>query len=121
MSLYVVCRWVCGVLQVVGTPEYMAPEVLQEDQPYGPKADIWSAGVVLYVALSGIPPFWASSRQTLAESILNKDVSFKSAKWAHASAECKDLITKMLAKDPRHRISATEILSHPWIKQHCDD
>lgn len=86
----------------------MAPEVL--NQSYGPEADIWSAGVVMYIVLSGIPPFWASSRHTVAECIMKKDVSFRSAKWANVSEECIDLIGRMLIKDPKQRISATEIL-----------
>ncbi|CAI5465117.1 unnamed protein product [Closterium sp. Yama58-4] len=102
--------------EVLGTPEYMAPEVLL--QSYGPEADIWSAGVVLYILLCGVPPFWASSRKCVAEAILKGSVSFKSAKWANASEECKELVRRMLTKDPRERITALEILDHPWIRRY---
>lgn len=102
--------------EVLGTPEYMAPEVLL--QSYGPEADIWSAGVVLYIVLCGVPPFWASSRQEVAKAILLKGVSFKGGKWANASVECKDLVERMLTKDPNQRITALEILDHPWIRKH---
>jgi len=68
------------------------------------------AGVVLYVSLCGVPPFWASSRRSLAESIVRQEVSFASAKWASVSEECQDLVRRMLTKSPRRRISATEIL-----------
>ena len=96
------------IKEVLGTPEYMAPEVLL--QSYGPEADIWSAGVVLYIALCGVPPFWAASRRSVVAAILEKDVSFKSTKWAGISDDCKDLVARMLTKDPHRRITALEIL-----------
>ena len=61
--------------ETAGTPEYMAPEVL--DGCYGPEADWWSLGVLLYVILSNIPPFWLSSKQSLKDSIRRQPVSFR--------------------------------------------
>ncbi|CAI7830504.1 unnamed protein product, partial [Closterium sp. NIES-53] len=99
----------------VGTPEYMAPEVLR--QSYGPEADIWSAGVVLYVVLSGAPPFWGSKSKSVVERILKKEVAFRGAKWEGVSEEAKDLVARMLVKDSTKRIGALEILEHPWIQK----
>ncbi|CAI7828592.1 unnamed protein product [Closterium sp. NIES-54] len=94
--------------EMAGTPEYMAPEVL--DECYNYEADVWSAGVSLYVMLSGVPPFWESSNRTLEEAIKKKKVVFKYWKWATVSEEAKDLITRMLEKDPLDRITAREVL-----------
>ena len=86
----------------------MAPEVL--DGCYGPEADWWSLGVLLYVTLSGIPPFWVSSRHSLEDCIRHKAVSFRSVKWNGASDEAKDLLLRLLCKDPAQRICGAEIL-----------
>ena len=94
--------------EVMGTPEYMAPEQILGS--YGPEIDMWSAGVVMYLAMCGVPPFWASSRPAVKEAILSKDVSFASPKWAIVSGECKDLISRMLNKNPRKRATPLTIL-----------
>ncbi|CAI7800154.1 unnamed protein product [Closterium sp. NIES-53] len=99
--------------EAAGTPEYMAPEVY--DEKYGFGADVWGAGVSLYVMLSGIPPFWESTNRSLEQAIRSKKVSFKHWKWVDVSAEAKELITRMLEKDPSKRITAQEALEHPWI------
>ncbi|CAI5501422.1 unnamed protein product [Closterium sp. Naga37s-1] len=95
--------------EAAGTPEYMAPEVY--DEKYGFGADVWGAGVSLYVMLSGIPPFWESTNQSLEQAIRSKKVSFKHWKWADVSGEAKELITRMLEKDPSKRITAQEALA----------
>ncbi|CAI5465125.1 unnamed protein product [Closterium sp. Yama58-4] len=99
--------------EAAGTPEYMAPEVY--DEKYGFGADVWGAGVSLYVMLSGIPPFWESTNRSLEQAIRNKKLSFKHWKWADVSVEAKELISRMLEKDPSKRITAQEALAHPWI------
>ncbi|GJP33213.1 hypothetical protein CLOM_g17769 [Closterium sp. NIES-68] len=104
--------------EMAGTPEYMAPEVL--DECYNYEADVWSAGVSLYVMLSGVPPFWESSNRTLEEAIRKKKVVFKYWKWASVSEEAKELITRMLEKDPLDRITAREVLAHPWVQMHTN-
>ena len=96
------------ITDVIGTPEYMAPEQLMGS--YGPEVDIWSAGVVMYLAMCGVPPFWASSRDDVKTAILKKEVSFKYPKWASVSAECKELIASMLHKYPLHRVTPAQIL-----------
>ncbi|GLT52207.1 hypothetical protein SLA2020_255600 [Shorea laevis] len=98
---------------VVGSPYYVAPEVLCKR--YGPEADIWSAGVILYILLSGVPPFWAETESGIFRQILHGKLDLKSDPWPSISDSAKDLIQKMLERDPRKRISAHEVLCHPWI------
>ncbi|CAL0328498.1 unnamed protein product [Lupinus luteus] len=101
-------------MDVVGSPYYVAPEVLRKR--YGPEADVWSAGVILYILLSGVPPFWAESEQGIFEQILRGDLDFDSEPWPQISESAKDLVRKMLVRDPRWRMTAHQVLCHPWIQ-----
>ncbi|CAA0839277.1 Calcium-dependent protein kinase 11 [Striga hermonthica] len=98
---------------VVGSPYYVAPEVLQKH--YGPEADVWSAGVILYILLSGVPPFWAESEMGIFRQILRGKLDFDSDPWPVISDDAKDLIRKMLDRNPKTRLTAHEVLCHPWI------
>lgn len=98
---------------VVGSPYYVAPEVLRKY--YGPEADVWSAGVILYILLSGVPPFWAETEAGIFREILQGRLDFESEPWPSISDSAKDLIKKMLERDPKKRLTAHEVLCHPWI------
>ncbi|KAM7276239.1 hypothetical protein ACFE04_018105 [Oxalis oulophora] len=98
---------------VVGSPYYVAPEVLRKY--YGHEADVWSAGVILYILLSGVPPFWAESESGIFRQILQGKIDFESEPWPSISDSAKDLIRKMLERHPKTRITAHEVLCHPWI------
>lgn len=98
---------------VVGSPYYVAPEVLCKH--YGPQIDVWSAGVILYILLSGVPPFWAETESGIFKQILKGKLDFESEPWPLISESAIDLIRKMLERDPKARISAHEVLCHPWI------
>ncbi|CAN1854099.1 Calcium-dependent protein kinase 1 [Linum perenne] len=100
---------------VVGSPYYVAPEVLKKR--YGAEADVWSAGVILYILLSGVPPFWAETEQGIFEQVLQGDLDFDSEPWPHISESAKDLVRKMLVRDPRRRLTAHEVLCHPWVQE----
>ena len=93
---------------MAGSPFYLAPEVLAEK--YGPQADVWSAGVVLYILLSGIPPFWANTNEGIFKSIKEAKLNLTRNPWPTISEEGKDLVRKMLTKDPKKRITPHEIL-----------
>lgn len=99
---------------VVGSPYYVAPEVLCKH--YGPEADVWSAGVVLYILLCGVPPFWGETEQEIFEEVLRGDINFSSDPWPKISNSAKDLVKKMLARDPKRRLTAHQVLCHPWVQ-----
>ncbi|MCL7041764.1 hypothetical protein MKW94_001400 [Papaver nudicaule] len=98
---------------VVGSPYYVAPEVLCKH--YGPEADVWTAGVILYILLSGVPPFWAETQQGIFDAVLKGVIDFDSEPWPLISDSAKDLIQKMLCSQPQDRYTAHEVLCHPWI------
>lgn len=98
---------------VVGSPYYVAPEVLLKK--YGPEADIWSSGVIIYILLCGVPPFWADAEEDIFEEVLHGKLDFSVDPWPNISESAKDLIRKMLVRDPKKRITAHEVLCHPWI------
>uniref|UniRef100_A0A7N0THB6 Calcium-dependent protein kinase n=1 Tax=Kalanchoe fedtschenkoi TaxID=63787 RepID=A0A7N0THB6_KALFE len=100
--------------EIVGSPYYMAPEVLK--RYYGPEVDVWSAGVILYILLCGVPPFWAETEQGVAQAIIRSVVDFKRDPWPKVSDNAKDLVRKMLNPDPKSRLTAQEVLDHPWLQ-----
>ncbi|KAJ7957914.1 putative Calcium-dependent protein kinase [Quillaja saponaria] len=100
---------------VVGSAYYVAPEVLRRN--YGQEIDVWSAGIILYILLSGVPPFWAETEKGIFDAILDGKLDLESSPWPSISSAAKDLIRKMLAKDPKRRITAAEALEHPWMKK----
>ncbi|KAF5747754.1 putative calcium-dependent protein kinase [Tripterygium wilfordii] len=99
---------------VVGSPYYVAPEVLLKR--YGPQADVWSAGVMIYILLSGVPPFWAETEEDIFDEVLRGDLDFSSDPWPNISDSAKDLVRRMLVRDPKKRITAHEVLCHPWVQ-----
>lgn len=100
---------------VVGSPYYVAPEVLRKN--YGILADVWSAGVILYILLSGVPPFWAETDQGIFEQVLKGELDFDSEPWPEISDDAKDLIRKMLNPRASSRSTAYQVLCHPWIRE----
>lgn len=99
---------------VVGSPYYVAPEVLRKR--YGPEADVWSAGIMVYILLSGVPPFWDETEQGIFDQVLHGDLDFSSDPWPSISESAKDLVRKMLVRDPKRRLTAHEVLCHPWVQ-----
>ncbi|KAG9145100.1 hypothetical protein Leryth_008903 [Lithospermum erythrorhizon] len=103
----------------VGSPFYIAPEVLSGG--YNQAADIWSAGVILYILLSGMPPFWGKTKSEIFDAVRGAKLRFHPHLWDHISASAKDLITKMICVDPSKRFTATEVLGHTWMKHSAEE
>lgn len=104
-----------------GTPEYLAPEIIQ-NKGHNHAVDWWSIGILIYEMIVGFPPFYHSNQQTMYELIEKFPVKFPDPvkHKIPMSEEVKDLISKMLEKDPKNRIGTEggvdEIQQHPWFE-----
>lgn len=96
----------------VGSPFYIAPEVLAGG--YNQAADVWSAGVILYILLSGKPPFWGKTKSRIFDAVRAAGLRFQSDPWNSVSDSAKELIRGMLRTDPSVRFTAQEVLDHIW-------
>lgn len=103
---------------LVGTVYYVAPEVIRRD--YSAEADVWSAGVILYILLCGLPPFWASNDGAVFEKVLMGKYDLESVPWQTISAGAKDVVKRVLVQDPAKRMTVEEILNHPWVREDGD-
>jgi len=127
-----------ALLTPVGSAEFMAPEVVEafmddseRDLAYDKRCDLWSLGIIMYILLCGYPPFsgncgskcgWNQGepcnacQELLFHSIQDGHFDFPNSEWRDISGEAKDLISKLLVKDARQRLSADMVQSHPWVK-----
>jgi len=97
--------FLCGT---VGSPFYIAPEVLAGG--YNQAADVWSAGVILYILLSGMPPFWGKTKSRIFDAVRSLELRFPSDPWDELSESAKDLVKGMLCRDPLQRLTAKQVL-----------
>ncbi|KAF3844678.1 hypothetical protein F7725_007841 [Dissostichus mawsoni] len=100
---------------VVGTPAYLAPEVLRS-KGYNRSLDMWSVGVIVYVSLSGTFPF--NEDEDINDQIQNAAFMYPPTPWKDISAEATDLINNLLQVKMRKRYSVDKCLSHPWLQDY---
>jgi len=98
-----------------GTPYYVAPEVVS-GLGYGREVDLWSIGVITYFLLAGFPPFMGDNLPEIVEQILNADYEFPEPYWNDISPAAKDFVSKLLVVEKGDRLTASQALEHPWIK-----
>ena len=101
--------------KLVGSSYYIAPEVIKKN--YNEKCDIWSCGVILYILLSGRPPFGGEDDGEIMRNVKKGKYDLESSPFNKCSKSVLDLIRKLLVMDKNKRISAQEALLHPWFKE----
>ncbi|KAJ4844353.1 Serine/threonine-protein kinase sapk7 [Turnera subulata] len=101
----------------VGTPAYIAPEVLSRREYDGKLADVWSCGVTLYVMLVGAYPFEDQDDPKNFRKTIQKimAVQYKIPDYVHISQDCRHLLSRIFVANPYRRITLKEIKSHPWF------
>ncbi|XP_022602498.1 caM kinase-like vesicle-associated protein [Seriola dumerili] len=105
-----------------GTPEYLAPEVVGR-QRYGRPVDCWAIGVIMYILLSGNPPFYDDADEDDSDNrdknlflkILSGDYEFDSPYWDDISDSAKNLVASLMEVDQDQRLTAQEAIAHEWI------
>ena len=101
---------------MVGTPYYIAPEVLLND--YDQQCDMWSIGVIAYMLLTGRPPFDGKDDREIIRNVRQGKYDMTLKDFKRKSHACKDFVRQLLSYDPAKRLTATEALKHPWVREY---
>lgn len=103
----------------LGTPSYMAPELWSDRHrlAYDSSVDMWALGASTYMLLSGTKPFHSDDKKEKARMIQQDALRFPPRGWAHISKDAKSFIAALMQKHPKDRLSASEAIKHPWIRQ----
>ena len=100
----------------IGTPFYIAPEILG-NQGYNEKCDMWSCGVIMYILLCGVPPFYGETDDQIYAAVREGNYDIGGPEWDDISPEAKDLLKGLLLKNTDKRFSAEQSLNHAWFKK----
>ena len=98
---------------LAGTPYFISPEILKGT--YGKECDMWSLGVLMFLLLSGDFPFDGENRAELFNKIQKTKYNFDQQCWDYITKEAKEMIQRLLQKNPKMRITASQTLAHRWF------
>ncbi|KAJ3279510.1 Serine/threonine-protein kinase 33, partial [Blyttiomyces sp. JEL0837] len=115
VSDFGLATWVdkCSMMEnVVGTPLYMAPEIWK-NLPYSAQCDIWSTGVIMYLLICCFKP---EAEKALHGMILTENIDYPARNWESVTPGARALCEAMLKVDPAKRLSAREVMHHPWMR-----
>ena len=99
----------------IGTPGYVAPEILQ-GLPYSFSCDVWSLGCLLHVLLTATPPFWDDDRKERTRKVCNEPLDLQQNQYmSKLSDACKEFLSLILTKDPAMRPSINQLFQHRWL------
>ena len=105
---------------LIGTLDYIAPEIITtrgKPSAYAPPCDIWALGIMMFLLFSGKSLMKRNEQSETMDAICKQPVKFEDPLWTHISKEAKDLIQRMLDKNPKTRITAEEATTHPFFKE----
>ena len=103
---------------IIGTSIYCSPEVI--DNCYDEMCDEWSCGVLMYILLTGEPPFTGKNEEEIFENVKKGNIDFSLKQFNYVSENCIDLIKQLLEKSKKKRIKASEALKHPFFNEDFD-
>ncbi|OCT61985.1 serine/threonine-protein kinase 17A [Xenopus laevis] len=107
------------IREILGTPEYVAPEVLNYE-PISTATDMWSIGVLTYIMLTGVSPFLGDTKQETFLNISQVNIQYAQEEFEGISDLAIDFIKCLLMKNPRKRMRADQCLKHPWLSSPND-
>ncbi|CAK9044241.1 Calcium-dependent protein kinase 2 (PfCDPK2) [Durusdinium trenchii] len=119
------------LMQMCGTCYYVAPEIIGlkdgaicKGDGYGQEVDVWALGVLIYMLVSGMPPFNGKNHADVIWNIANFKYCddplaehFEGRRWENVSPQCKDLIRRCMEREPEKRLTAAGVQMHPWLCQ----